>query len=159
MKASSSVDNRTDAFDEATLDQPDGAELTILTAARTWLRPRCDARSAVMHWIEVLRKGGLREEGIEHFDLVMRALARIVPRPLDLRCRCATGMAADEASLLQTIALLQRNESQQALNQLGTWLPAPAVSGMLKLFRWFAIDLQAAGLHIRSRERAVSYLH
>lgn len=158
MKASSRFASRNEAFDETTLDEPDGAELTILTALRTWLRPHCNARPAVMHWMEVLRKGGLREEGIEHFDLVMRALARVVMRPLDMRCRCATELAADEASLLQTIALLQDNQSQQALNQLGAWLPAPAVSGLLKLVRWFAIDLLEAGLHIRSRQRAVSYL-
>lgn len=159
MNPSSRLAGQNEAFDEAALDQPDGAEFTILTALRTWLRPRCDARPAVMHWIEVLRKSGLREEGIEHFDLVMHALIRVIMRPLDMRCRCTTELASDEASLLQTIALLQDNQSQHALNLLGAWLPAPAVSGLLKLIRWLAIDLQDAGLFVRARRRTVGYMH
>lgn len=159
MNPSSSFDRRHEAFDEQILDQPDGAEYTILTALRAWLRPHCDARPAVMNWKEVLHKAGLGDEGTEHFDLVMRALMIVTPRPLDARCRCATELAGDEASLLQTIAFLQQQRAQMAINLLAVWLPAPAVSGLLKLIRWFAIDLLDAGLQIRVRERAVSYMH
>lgn len=56
---------------------------------------------------------------MERFDLVMRSLATVSLRPLDMRCRCATDMAGDEALLLQTIALLQTTRSQAAVRLLG----------------------------------------
>ncbi|WP_144152748.1 hypothetical protein [Paraburkholderia sp. BCC1885] len=148
-----------ESFDEQLLERPDGPELTVLTAIRTWLRPRCDGRRGQRDWREILHKTGLRPDGIEHFDLVMRSLATVSLRPLDLRCRCATGMAGDEALLLQTIALLQITRSQAAVRLLGEWLPQPAVSGVVKLLRWLAIDLLEAGLEIRVRDRDVTYMH
>lgn len=159
MHPSSRLSGRSESFDEETLEQLDGAELTTLTALRAWLRPRCEAQSAFMGWAELLRRAGLKEDGIEHFDLIMRMLTTVTMRPLDTRCRCATELAGDEAGLLQAIALLQRGHRSKAIKELGERFPAPAVSGLLKLIRWFAIDLLDVGLHIRIRERAVNYMH
>ncbi|WP_321943651.1 hypothetical protein [Paraburkholderia tropica] len=146
-------------FDDRLLEQPEGPELTVLVAMRTWLRPRCDGRRAQQHWQEILHVAGLRGEGVERFDFVMCSLIAVSVRPLDLRCRCATGLAGDEAVLLQTIALLQATRSDAAVRLLGEWLPQPAVSGIVKLIRWLAIDLLEAGLEIRVRERHATYMH
>lgn len=140
-------------------DEPDGSELTVLTAIRSWLRPHCDAWRAPANWKEILRAAGLRPDGLEHFDLLMRSLALISIRPLDMRCRCASELARNEASLLQALALLQRTRNQAAVLLLGEWLPQPAVSGLLKLARWLAIDLLDAGLELRAHPRAFTYLH
>jgi hypothetical protein len=146
-------------FDDMLLEQPEGPELTVLFAIRTWLRPRCDGRRAHQQWQEILRMAGLRAEGIERFDFVMCSLTAVSVRPLDLRCRCATELAGDEAALLQTIALLQATRSDAAIRLLGAWLPQPAVSGIVKLIRWLAIDLLEAGLEISVRERHTTYMH
>jgi hypothetical protein len=42
---------------------------------------------------------------------------------------------------------------------LSEWLPAPAVSGVLKLIRWFAIDLLDAGVELDVQARRVTYMH
>ncbi|SAL45040.1 hypothetical protein AWB64_04776 [Caballeronia sordidicola] len=159
MHPSSRLAGRSESFDEQALEHLDGAEFMILTALRAWLRPRCQVQLAVMDWKEILHKAGLKEDGIEHFDLVMRTLTTVTTRPLDTRCRCATELAGDEAGLLQAIALLQQGQGSQAIKLLGEQFPAPAVSGLLKLIRWFAIDLLDVGLHIRIRERAINYMH
>jgi hypothetical protein len=132
--------DRSEGFDEVLFERHDGPELTLLAAIRSWLRPRCDAQRGHLDWREILRKAGLRADGMEHFDIVMRSLMRVSMRPLDVRCRCASEMAKDEASLLQTIALLQVTRSEAAIPLLVDWLPQPAVSGLVKLLRWLAFD-------------------
>jgi hypothetical protein len=87
---------------------------------------------------------------MERVDLVMRSMLTVSTRPLDIRCRCATELAGDEAALLQTIALLQATHSNAAMR-----LP----SGIVKLIRWLAIDLLDADLEIRVRDRHVTYMH
>jgi hypothetical protein len=101
----------------------------------------------------------LRPDGIERFDLVMRSLRAVSTRPLDLRCRCATDLAGDEVLFLQAIALLPATRSDAAIQLLSQWLPQPAISGMVKLMRWLAIDLLEGGLEIRVRERHATYMH
>ncbi|TDV35527.1 hypothetical protein C7405_10515 [Paraburkholderia caballeronis] len=148
-----------EVFDEQWLEQPDGPEITLLVAMRAWLRPRCDAVRGVLDWTTLLRGAGLMRDGIEHFDIVMRSLRTVMPRTLDLRCRCATEMAGDEATLLQGIALLQAGRTDAAFQLLSQRLALPALSSYLKLIRWLAMDLLEAGLPIRVRERAVCYMH
>jgi len=148
-----------DVFDERWMEQPDAPEITMLIAMRAWLRPRCDAVRGVLDWRAVLRSAGLTRGGIEHFDIVMRSLRMAMPRMLDLRCRCATEMAGDEATLLQGIALLQAGRTDAAFQFLSQRLTLPALSSYLKLIRWLALDLLEAGLPIRIRERSVCYMH
>lgn len=159
MNPHSHAADRIEAFDDMLLERHDGPELTLLAAIRSWLRPRCDAQREHLDWREILRKAGLRPDGVEHFDILMRSLMRVSMRPLDVRCRCASELAKDEASLLQAIALLQVTRSEAAIGLLGEWLPQPAVSGLVKLLRWLAIDLLDSGLEIRVRDRDVSYMH
>lgn len=159
MNPHSQPTERSEAFDELMLERPEGPELTVLVAIRTWLRPCCDGRRGHLSWKEILTKAGLRPNGMEYFDLVMHSLMTVTIRPLDIRCPCATELAKDEASLLQTIALLQVTRSQAAIGLLSEWLPQPAVSGLVKLVRWLAIDLLEAGLEIRVRDRDVTYMH
>jgi hypothetical protein len=129
------------------------AELTVLVAIRTWWpRPSTDARRGQSNWKEILRRAGLRPDGMEHFDLVMRTLRKISMHPVDTPRRCANQLDRDEASLLQTLALLQVTRSQAAFRLLGEWLPQPAISGLVKLVRWLAIDLLEAGLELRVRD-------
>ncbi|PLZ04304.1 hypothetical protein CY652_01120 [Burkholderia sp. WAC0059] len=137
----------------------DTAEQVVLQAVRTWLRPHCDAHGNRASWHGTLAEAGLRIEGIGHFDLLMAALQCASNRPLDTRCRCATELAHDEASLLQTIALLQSTRSEAAMQILNDWLPPAGASGVLKIARWFAIALLDAGLELRARERRVTYMH
>lgn len=148
-----------DTFDEMLLERPDGPELIVLAAIRTWLRPRCDARRGQQCWHEILRSAGLRADGIERFDFTMRSLMTASIRRLDMRCQCATELAGDEAVLLQTIALLQATRSEAAVRLLGEWLPQSVSGGIVKLVRWLAIDLLDAGLEIRARARRVTYMH
>ena len=54
---------------------------------------------------------------------------------------------------------LQKTHSHAAMQLLNDWLPQPAVSGMLKIARWFAISLLDAGIVIRVRVRRVTYMH
>jgi hypothetical protein len=42
---------------------------------------------------------------------------------------------------------------------LNEWRPAPAVSGVLKPIRWFAIDLLDAGVELDVQARRVTYMH
>lgn len=149
----------TDVFDEQWMDQPDAPEIAVLIAMRTWLRPKCDASRSVLDWRTVLRGAGLMQDGIEHFDIVMRSLRVAMPRTLDMRCRCAAEMAGDEASLLQGIALLQAGRTNAAFQFLSQRFALPALSSYLKLIRWLALDLLEAGLPIRIRERSVCYMH
>ena len=73
--------------------------------------------------------------------------------------RSAFLLGKDEAVILQTIALLQKTHSGAALRMLSEWLPGPAVSGVLKLIRWFAIDLLDAGVELDVQARRVTYMH
>lgn len=146
-------------LDDSLAQHPDVAELTVVSAVRTWLRPQCDAVRTRNSWRDVLSEAGMTADGLTYFDMLMRALMRTTCRPLDMRCRCASDLAKDEASLLQTIALLQKTHSQAAMQLLNDWLPQPAVSGMLKIARWFAISLLDAGIVIRVRMRRVTYMH
>jgi hypothetical protein len=151
--------DRNDSLDETLSESPDAAESTVLAAIRTWLRPHCGGAHGQSNWQLTLRHAGMRRDGIERFDIMMRALMTVSMRPLDMRCRCASELAKDEASLLQAIALLQLTRSQAAVSLMGEWLPQPAVSGLVKIIRWLAIDLLEAGLEIRVRHRDVSYMH
>lgn len=148
-----------DVFDEQWMEQPDAPEIAVLIAMRAWLRPKCDALRGVLDWRVVLRGVGLMQDGIDHFDIVMRSLRMAVPRTLDMRCRCATEMGGDEASLLQGIALLQAGRTNAAFQLLSQRFALPALSSYLKLIRWLALDLLEAGLPIRIRERSVCYMH
>ncbi|MCC8392678.1 hypothetical protein LJ656_08770 [Paraburkholderia sp. MMS20-SJTR3] len=151
--------SRPELIDDRPFDTDSAPDRTVLNAVRTWLRPSCESARGSSHWREVLSEAGLREDGLEHFDLLMRSLMRVSYRPLDTRCRCATELGKDEAVVLQTIALLQKTHSGAALRMLAEWLPAPAVSGVLKLLRWFAIDLLDAGIELDVQARRVSYMH
>ena len=148
-----------DTLDEHWMDQPDAPEVAVLVAMRAWLRPRCDGLRGALDWRTVLRGAGLTPDGIEHFDIVMRSLRTALPRTLDLRCRCATEMSGDEATLLQGIALLQAGRTDNAFELLSQRLALPALSSYLKLIRWLALDLLEAGLPIRVRERPIHYMH
>jgi hypothetical protein len=152
--------NRNDTLlDDSFAQHPDSAEQTVLRAVRTWLRPHCDAYGKEESWRGVLADAGLAVDGIGHFDLLMGTLCRASSRPLDTRCRCASELATDEASLLRTLALLQSTRSEAAVQLLNDWLPMPSVSGMLKSARWFAIALLDAGLRLSERPRRVTYMH
>lgn len=159
MNFRSQYSSRPELIDDHPADPADSPERTILCAVRTWLRPTCETARGDVHWREILRGVGLRHDGIEHFDLLMRSLMQVSYRPLDMRCRCASDLGKDEAVVLQTIALLQKTHSGAALRMLGEWLPAPAVSGVLKLIRWFAIDLLDAGVKLDVQPRRVTYMH
>ncbi|MGS0891453.1 hypothetical protein ACVBGC_02650 [Burkholderia stagnalis] len=148
-----------ETFDDALLDTPDGPEMMLLTAIRTWRKPHCDARRARLDWSRMLVDAGLRIESIERFDLAMTVLMRAPTRPLETFCRCATTMTNDETSLLQAIALLQRTRSTAAVALLSEWRTQPFASELLKLIRWLAIDLLDAGIEIRVRDRDVTYVH
>ncbi|NML32535.1 hypothetical protein [Paraburkholderia antibiotica] len=151
--------SRPELVDDHPLDAACAPDHTVLSAVRTWLRPACESARGSQHWRDILSEAGLRQDGIEHFDLLMRSLMHVSYRPLDMRCRCATELGKDEAVILQTIALLQKTHSGAALRMLAEWLPAPAVSGVLKLLRWFAIDLLDAGVELDVQARRVSYMH
>jgi hypothetical protein len=160
MNFRSQYSSRPELIDDHQPDTTDAPERTVLSAVRTWLRPACEtARGGAVHWRDILSGVGLRQDGIEHFDLLMRSLMHVSYRPLDMRCRCASDLGKDEAVILQTIALLQKTHSGAALRMLAEWLPAPAVSGVLKLIRWFAIDLLDAGVELDVQARRVTYMH
>ena len=133
MNFRSQFGSRPELIDDHPVDQADAPDRTVLTAVRTWLRPACGSARGGVHWRDILSGVGLRQDGIEHFDLLMRSLMHVSYRPLDMRCRCASELGKDEAVILQTIALLQKTHSGAALRMLSEWLPAPAVSGVLKL--------------------------
>jgi hypothetical protein len=151
--------SRPELIDDHQPDPSTTADRTVLSAVRTWLRPACETARGGVHWRDILSGIGLRQDGIEHFDLLMRSLMRVSYRPLDMRCRCASELGKDEAVILQTIALLQKTHSGAALRMLSEWLPGPAVSGVLKLIRWFAIDLLDAGVELEVQARRVTYMH
>jgi hypothetical protein len=146
-------------LDDPARPEADEAEHTVLNAVRTWLRPRCDAQGRSANWRAVLSEAGVTADGLGYFDLLMHQLRRSARRRLDTRCRCARELAKDEASLLQTIALLQRVRGDAAVELLNDWLSEPALSGVLKIVRWFAIALLDAGLVIQVRKRRVTYMH
>lgn len=146
-------------LEDSFAQHPDSAEQTVLRAVRTWLRPHCDAYGKEESWSGVLADAGLGADGFGHFDLLMGTLCRASCRPLDTRCRCASELATDEASLLRTLALLQSTRSEAAVQLLNDWLPMPSVSGMLKSARWFAIALLDAGLRLSERPRRVTWMH
>jgi hypothetical protein len=150
---------RPELIDDHPGDTAHAPDRTVLSAVRTWLRPACETARGSLHWRDILSDAGLRNDGIEHFDLLMRSLMRVSYHPLDMRCRCATELGKDEAVMLQTIALLQKTHSGAALRMLSEWLPAPAISGVLKLLRWFAIDLLEAGVELDVQARRVTYMH
>jgi hypothetical protein len=159
MNFRSQYSSRPELIDDHQPDTTDAPERTVLSAVRTWLRPACESARGSLHWRDILSGVGLRQDGIEHFDLLMRSLMHVAYRPLDMRCRCASDLGKDEAVILQTIALLQKTHSGAALRMLNEWLPAPAVSGVLKLLRWFAIDLLDVGMELDVQARRVTYMH
>lgn len=145
-------------FDEALLHRHDGPELIVLAALRAWLRPRCGAVEGELDWRNALLAAGLDQDGIEQFDVLLRSLLLISPRPLDTRCRCCPALAKDEATVLQAIALLQRSRFAETVALLGDWLAGPALSGITKTIWRFAEALGDVGLVIRVRERDVHYM-
>jgi hypothetical protein len=154
MNFRSQYSSRPELIDDHVTDTGDATDRTVLTAVRTWLRPACETARGGVNWRDILSGVGLRQD-----DLLMRSLMHVSYRPLDMRCRCASDLGKDEAVILQTIALLQKTHSGAALRMLTEWLPAPAVSGVLKLIRWFAIDLLDAGLELDVQARRVTYMH
>jgi hypothetical protein len=153
------IDRNDTLLDDSFAQHPDSAEQTVLRAVRTWLRPHCDAYGKEECWRGVLADAGIGVAGLGHFDLLMGTLCGAACRRLDTRCRCASELATDEASLLLTLALLQSTRSEAAVQLLNDWLPMPSVSGMLKSARWFAIALLDAGLRLSERPRRVTYMH
>ncbi|KWZ38772.1 hypothetical protein WS72_28625 [Burkholderia savannae] len=139
------------------------AERVVLTAVRTWLHPCAaageDARRGRRSWRDVLAAAGLRADGLVHFDMLMRFLTCDACHPLDTHCRCTSGLASDEARLLQALAHLQSTRSEAALRALADWLPRCADSGVLKIARWFSIALLDAGLAIRVPAQPAAYVH
>jgi hypothetical protein len=146
-------------LDESLAQHPDVAEQTVLTALRTWMRPRCDSVRKNESWRAVLSDAGLGADCLLCFDVLMNSLTDESCQPLDMRCRCASDLAKDEATLLQTLALLQRMRNDEAIALLDERLPRPASGVALKVARWFAFWLLDAGLEIRVRERRVTYMH
>ncbi|MDN7671477.1 hypothetical protein QZM22_02805 [Burkholderia oklahomensis] len=144
------------------------AERIVLTAVRTWLHPAADgngngddggARRDRRSWRDVLAAAGLHANGLVHFDMLMRFLTCDACHPLDTHCRCASGLANDEARLLQALAHLQSTRSEAALRALADWLPRCADSGVLKIARWFSIALLDAGLAIQPPAQPAAYMH
>ncbi|KVD81001.1 hypothetical protein WS62_25315 [Burkholderia sp. ABCPW 14] len=138
------------------------AQRIVLTAVRTWLHPAAaedGARRDRQSWRDVLAAAGLHANGLVHFDMLMRFLTCDACHPLDTHCRCASGLASDEARLLQALAHLQSTRSEAALRALADWLPRCADSGVLKIARWFSIALLDAGLAIHSPAQPAAYMH
>ncbi|MDE1179055.1 hypothetical protein [Paraburkholderia sp.] len=146
-------------YEESFAHYPHVAEQMVLTAVRTWLRPTCGAVRRGEDWRDILTEAGISSLGINCFDMLMCSLSHASGKPLDMRCRCATDLAKDEASLLQTVALLQITCDAEATQLLDAWLPHPTVSTVIKNLRWVALALLDAGLVIRVRARRVTYLH
>jgi hypothetical protein len=146
-------------LDESLAQHPDMAERTVLDAVRTWLRPQCDAARKRESWHEALAEAGLSMDGVISFDMLMRSFIDISHRPLDTRCRCASDLARDEAMLLQSIALMQAERSDDTTALLQECLPKQAVNVVRKVVHWFAVSLLEAGLELRVRERRVTYMH
>lgn len=146
-------------LDDPLAQYPNLAERTVLAAVRTWLHPDCGTVRQQDSWRGVLADAGLHTDGLDHFDMLMASLTHTSCRPLDTRCRCASELARDEASLLETIAHLQSTRGEAAVRILNDWLPQCAVSGVLKIARWFSISLLDAGLEIHVRPRDITYMH
>ena len=153
------------AFREASLSEdalhhyPDAGEQLVLVAVRTWFRPRCDSVRQGQLWRDVLTEAGLGVSCLDCFDMMMHGLLHASHRPLDTRCRCASDVAGDEASLLQTLAHLHLADSSAATDLLNHWLPSASIGSTLKLMRWFALSLLNAGIAIPARARRVTYMH
>jgi hypothetical protein len=146
-------------LDDAFMQYPDAGEQMLLEAIRTWFRPHCDAVRRGQSWRDLLSDVGLLQPGIDYFEMAVHALLRASCRPLDTRCRCATGTTADEASLLQAIAHLQSANCPAAVEAMSDWLPDSSVGNALKITRCFAVNLLDTGITIRARERRVTYMH
>lgn len=147
-----------DPFDEALLYRHNGPELIVLAALRAWLRPQCGAVQGELDWREALLGAGVGVEGMEALDALLRSLLYVSPRPLDMRCRCCPALDKDEATILQSIALLQRGRFKETVVLLGEWLEVPALSGVTKTIWRLAEALGDVGLVIQVRERDVQYM-
>lgn len=150
---------RQEAPDDAWLEQADGPEQLLLIAIRAWLRPHCGARHGTLRWGTLLRDAGMPLADIQHFDRAMLAMTEVAVRPLDIRCRCASDLASDEAMLLQAIALLQRARDEAATRLLRHSLSQAAASRLLMCLRGLAVALARAGVEVRVRERDFTYMH
>jgi hypothetical protein len=147
-----------DPFDETILYRHNGPELIVLAALRAWLRPQCSAVEGKLDWREALLGAGMGVDAMECFDTLLRSLLYVSPRPLDMRCRCCSALAKDEATILQAIGLLQRSRFDETIALLGEWLEVPALSGVTKTIWRFAEALGDVGLFIQVRERDVQYM-
>lgn len=147
-----------DPFDEALLYRHNGPELIVLAALRAWLRPQCGAVQGELDWREALLGAGVSRDGMDYFEILLRSLLYVSPRPLDMRCRCCPALGKDEATILQAIALLQRGRFPETVALLGEWLEVPALSGVTKTIWRFAEALGDVGLLIQVRNREVQYL-
>src|SRR5258708_34800034 len=92
MNFRSQYSSRPELVDDHVTDSTDAPDRTVLSAVRTWLRPACETVRGGVHWRDILIGVGLRQDGIEHFDLLMRSLMHVSYRPLDMRCRCASDL-------------------------------------------------------------------
>ena len=121
------------------------AEATFLWVIRVWVIGHLRQQDVSAHIGTALREIGA-DRSQPFLDGFMGALSRGARRPLEILCLCRTEVTADERLLLDSVALIQQDETVEALDQLCTLLTDPAAAAALRSAEGIADDFVRAGI-------------
>ncbi len=134
--------------------QPHARELSFLSAGEQTII------AGIRLWVHVLKRQGDAMAALRtHFEFhcipdaavslhaVLDHSRLSATRSIDVRCPKCPGLSPDEARILHSVALLQRDDRAAASAELSSWLPPPVVR--LTLFAVDGLAQALAAAHTR----------
>jgi hypothetical protein len=99
----------------------DKAECVLLVAIRSWVACYREGEDPIPHLCQGLETAGAHDAAFS-IDRLMALVARVVTRPVDIRCARRPQVSLDEKHLLRAASLAQSGDSGLAEKALRTTL-------------------------------------
>ncbi len=131
-------------------------EIFVATAARLWVVPYREAADSGLAWHDGFTAAGLSGVASVSFDLTMRSMVAARRSDLDVRWPGCLRLGADEAWLLDCLALLQQQKINEAVARMTVWLSPATMRIIHSPITRFAELLAGRGLIFPKRGQDMS---
>lgn len=132
------------------------AELFVVSSLRLWFLAHCDPQYRYPDWRQAFARVEIGALGVWGFDRLCRIMGTTARRDLDVHWLHCGRLGDYESCVLRTVALLQRNQMEDAEAALLEWCPPAAVRLAVESAHAFATALAAHRLWIAVAEDEVN---
>ncbi|HEY0340737.1 MAG TPA: hypothetical protein VGC34_08035 [Steroidobacteraceae bacterium] len=127
------------------------AALFVVASVRLWILSRADTSHVYPDWRQGFVRARMSSEGSLAFNTFCNIVTTATWRSLDVRALYCSLLGRQEASILQTTALLQQGYGLAAEATLCSWCPPAAARLAIEPARAFALALRSRHLWMSFR--------